>query len=148
MLRVDSVGLIATIYRSLLPGVAGCSGPRGARIDGTTVRVSFDQLGGGLMIARKEGLPPPRETPATALEHFEIAGADGTWYPAHAEIESQEVVIRANAVPKPVAVRYACRGAPGNPNLYNRAGLPASPFCSRLEFLPWAPSGKNSSPEK
>jgi sialate O-acetylesterase len=131
--------------REIVPG-----GPlfKSARIDGTTVRVSFDHLGGGLMIARKEGLTPPRETPATALEHFEIAAADGTWHPAQAEIESQEVVIRANAVPKPVAVRYACRGAPANPNLYNRAGLPASPFCSRLEFLPWAPPGKNSSPEK
>jgi len=124
---------------------------KSARIAGTTVRVSFDQLGGGLMIARKEGLAPPGETPATDLEHFEIAGADGIWHPANAEIESEEVVIRANAVPAPVAVRYACRGAPGNPNLYNRAGLPASPFCSRLEFLPWAlpgatPTQENTSP--
>ena len=115
------------------------------------MRVSFDQLGGGLMIARKEGLAPPGETPATDLEHFEIAGADGIWHPANAEIESEEVVIRANAVSAPVAVRYACRGAPENPNLYNRAGLPASPFCSRLEFLPWAlpgttPTQENASP--
>ncbi len=122
------------------------SGPlfKEARITGSTVRVSFHHLGGGLMIARKEGLSPPLETPATDLSEFELAGMDAVWHAARAEIESEEVVVTSPSVPRPVAVRYACSGAPRNPNLYNRAGLPASPFCSRLDFLPWAPprSGK------
>ncbi len=117
------------------------SGPlyKEARITGSTVRVSFHHLGGGLMIARKDGLGPPRETPATDLAEFELAGSDGVWHAAAAEIESEEVVVTSPAVSSPVAVRYACGGAPNHPNLYNRAGLPASPFCSNLEFLPWAP---------
>ena len=60
-------------------------------------------------------------------------------FAATATVEGRLVIVTCPAVPEPVAVRYACRGAPQNPNLYNRAGLPASPFCSRLEFLPWAP---------
>lgn len=119
------------------------SGPlfRSAKIDGNTVRVQFDHLGGGLMIASKEGLKPPQETPARDLNHFELADASGKWHPAFAEIESQEVVVTAKDVPKPVAVRYACSGAPTDPNLYNRAGLPASPFCSDLKYLPWVSPG-------
>lgn len=115
------------------------SGPlfRSAKVEGNTVRVQFDHLGGGLMIASKEGLKSPKETPARDLNHFELADASGKWHPALAEIESQEVVVTAKNVPKPVAVRYACSGAPTDPNLYNRAGLPASPFCSDLKYLPW-----------
>ena len=61
--------------------------------------------------------------------------------PAQAEIASGEVVVQSEAVPNPTAVRYACSGAPRNANLYNRAGLPASPFCSRLDLLPWVSPG-------
>ncbi len=39
--------------------------------------------------------------------------------------------------------RYACSGAPSNANLYNQAGLPASPFCSDLKLLPWERSDLN-----
>ena len=121
------------------------SGPlfKSASIEGSTVRVSFHHLGGQLIVARKEGLAPPEETPATALAHFELAGADGVWHAARAEIEGQEVVVRSEAVPAPIAVRYGCRGAPENANLYNRSGLPASPFSSRLDLLPWAPPQSN-----
>ena len=126
-----------------------CGGPlfKSARIKDATIRVSFDHLGGGLMVARKEGLNPAQETPATNLQHFEIAGADGVWHPASAEIESEEVVIRSSSVTLPVAVRYACRGAPGNPNLYNRAGLPASPFCSISHSSPGVCPGRTPYPE-
>ena len=117
-----------------------CGGPlfKSAKVEGETIRIQFDFLGGGLMVATKEGAGPVTETPATDLQHFEIAGADAVWHPATAEIESEEVVVQSPSVNQPVAVRYACHGAPRNPNLYNRAGLPASPFCSNLAFLPWA----------
>ena len=117
-----------------------CGGPlfKSAKVEGETMRIQFDFLGGGLMVATKEGAGPVTETPATDLQHFEIAGADAVWHPATAEIESEEVVVQSPSVSQPVAVRYACHGAPRNPNLYNRAGLPASPFCSDLAFLPWA----------
>ena len=62
---------------------------------------------------------------------------DGTWHAAKATIENEEVVVTCDAVEDPVAVRYACDTSPQGGNLYNRAGLPASPFCSDLELLPW-----------
>jgi hypothetical protein len=113
----------------------------GTGTPGARVRVQFDHVGEGLMVAREDELAAPVETPAAALEEFELADSEGVWHPAIATIEGAEVVVHSEAVPKPVAVRYACRGAPPNANLYNRVGLPASPFCSRLDLLPWvAPS--------
>jgi sialate O-acetylesterase len=58
---------------------------------------------------------------------FEVAGADGKYSPGDARIEGASVVVTSAAVPKPVSVRY---GWAANPrcNLFNREGLPASPF--------------------
>jgi len=47
---------------------------------------------------------------------------------AAATIEGASVVVRAAAVPAPVAVRYAWASNPAGANLYNREGLPANPF--------------------
>ena len=62
-----------------------------------------------------------------ALTGFEVAGVDGKYSPAEAKIEGSSVVVSSAAVPTPVSVRY---GWAANPtcNLYNHAGLPASPF--------------------
>lgn len=40
----------------------------------------------------------------------------------------KELVVSSGAVPEPVAVRYAFSMNPDGANLYNREGLPASPF--------------------
>ena len=63
------------------------------------------------------------------LVGFEIAGADGKYVPADARIEGESVVVSSATVTEPVSVRY---GWAANPtcNLYNREGLPASPFRS------------------
>jgi sialate O-acetylesterase len=63
------------------------------------------------------------------LVGFEIAGADGKYVPADARIEGESVVVSSASVTEPVSVRY---GWAANPtcNLYNREGLPASPFRS------------------
>ncbi len=62
-----------------------------------------------------------------ALVGFEVAGADGKYVPADARIEGESVVVSSATVTDPVSVRY---GWAANPtcNLYNREGLPASPF--------------------
>ena len=116
------------------------SGPlfRRAIREGTGFRVEF-AYASGLMVARKDSVEPPTATPQTPLAHFELADADGQWHPAVATINQDTVLVRSAEVPQPVAVRYACQGAPGNANLYNDAGLPASPFCSDLSLLPWSP---------
>lgn len=61
------------------------------------------------------------------LKGFAIAGADKKFVWAKAEIKGDKVVVWADGVTEPVAVRY---GWANNPpcNLYNGAGLPASPF--------------------
>ena len=115
------------------------SGPlfQSIKLEGHQIRVSFEHVGDGLMVAQKVGLAAPVESKEMELAHFEVADDSGKWHAAEAIIEGATVVIQSDAVAKPIAVRYACEGDPENANLYNRAGLPASPFCSKLEFLPW-----------
>jgi sialate O-acetylesterase len=61
------------------------------------------------------------------LKGFTIAGADKVFVPAQAEIKGQTVVVSSPEVAAPVAVRYGWANVP-DCNLYNVAGLPASPF--------------------
>ena len=56
-----------------------------------------------------------------------IAGEDKQWKPATAMIAGDTVIASSPEVTKPVAVRYAWKAWP-DCNLYNGAGLPASPF--------------------
>lgn len=61
------------------------------------------------------------------LKGFTIAGEDKKFVPASAKISGDTVIVRADDVAKPAAVRYAWQSNPAC-NLYNKAGLPASPF--------------------
>lgn len=61
------------------------------------------------------------------LTGFEIAGADGKYSAADAKIDGASVVVSNSAVPTPVSVRYGWAANP-NCNLFNKEGLPASPF--------------------
>lgn len=114
---------------------------RSHRIEGDRVRVQFEQRGkgGGLMVASKgmeaDGkqnpdayVEPARETKGAKLQHFRLAGEDRVWHAAEAVIVGDEVVITSSAVPEPVGVQYAYSASPIGANLYNRAGLPATPF--------------------
>lgn len=62
------------------------------------------------------------------LHYFAIAGADRRFVWADARIEGNKVVVFNSHIPHPVAVRYAWASNPQGCNLYNKAGLPASPF--------------------
>jgi sialate O-acetylesterase len=95
------------------------------------IRVQFDTGGSPLVTASKKGLDPARETPHAKLECFEIAGADGKFTWADAVIEGPDsVVVSSPEVPQPTQVRYAWATNPEGCNLYNKEGLPASPFRS------------------
>lgn len=115
-------------------GKAGlvCSGPLLERVEvaNGAARVFFSSVGGGLMVGRKVGRAAAVEDPAGKLQRFALAGADGKWQWAEAAIEGETVLVRSAAVPQPVAVRYAGGFNPAGSNLYNREGLPASPFCA------------------
>jgi sialate O-acetylesterase len=80
------------------------------------------------MAATKDGLSPPREERDGKLRRFAIAGDDQNWVWADAVIDGPSVVVSSPKVKHPVAVRYAYSMNPEGANLYNRAGLPASPF--------------------
>jgi sialate O-acetylesterase len=60
---------------------------------------------------------------------FELAGADGVFKPASARLDADTLVVTSPAVPSPVNVRYDWANSPDG-NLFNRAGLPMSPFKS------------------
>ncbi|MGB1131029.1 MAG: sialate O-acetylesterase, partial [Haloferula sp.] len=112
----------------------------GSKIEGDKVIVSFEKssLFGGLMVGskgmakdyREEGkyVEPARPTPGEKLNHFRVCGADRKWHAAEAEIVGDTVVVSSNKVSKPVGVQYAYSAVPENSNLYNKAGLPATPF--------------------
>ncbi len=95
------------------------SGPifQSARIDGNKVILSFTGTGSGLMV--KGG---------GDLQQFAIAGKDMKFVWADARIDGDDVVVSSPDVPEPLYVRYAWADNPDGANLYNKEGLPASPF--------------------
>jgi len=95
------------------------SGPvyKSMKIKNGKAILSFVNIGGGLII--KDG---------NELKCFEICGADNKYFPAKAKIENGNIVVWCNEVTSPVAVRYAWANNPEGANLYNKEGLPASPF--------------------
>jgi sialate O-acetylesterase len=62
------------------------------------------------------------------LKQFAIAGSDKKFVWAKARIKGNKLIVWSDQVDKPVAVRYAWADNPSGANLYNREGLPASPF--------------------
>lgn len=106
------------------------SGPlyKSHAIEDGAIRVSFDNVGEGLMVGQKTGLEPTKEIPDGQLKRFAIAGEDQKWHWAEATIDGDAVVVKCADVPNPVAVRYAFTMNPVGANLYNKAGIPASPF--------------------
>jgi sialate O-acetylesterase len=93
------------------------SGPlfKSMRGAGNKVILGFNHLGGGLVA---KGGP---------LKGFTIAGRDDVFHPAQAEIHDNTVIVTSRRVARPTAVRYGWANVPEG-NLFNKAGLPASPF--------------------
>jgi sialate O-acetylesterase len=99
------------------------SGPlfQSAKVDGNKITVSFTNIGSGLTTSHGE-----------ELNEIAIAGADKKFDWAKAKIEGENVVVWSDEVANPLYVRYAWADSPPYPNLYNKEGLPASPF--RTDF--------------
>ncbi len=109
---------LALIARQHLYDIPGdWTGPtfESAAREGTAIRVRLAHADGGLVA---HGRPPAS---------FQIAGADRRFQPATARIDHDSVIVSAPGVREPVAVRYAWTNDP-DANLYNGAGLPATPF--------------------
>ena len=80
------------------------------------IRLMFDYCEGGLVAKGNK-----------ILKGFAIAGEDRQFVWADAVIDGESVLVSSPSVQKPAAVRYAWADNPVC-NLYNGAGLPASPF--------------------
>jgi sialate O-acetylesterase len=95
------------------------SGPiyRSATVDGNKIVISFTHTGSGLLI--KGG---------GELHGFAIAGANKKFVWAEAQVNGDQVIVSSEEVPNPLYVRYAWADNPEDANLYNKEGLPASPF--------------------
>ena len=87
-------------------------------LEGGMVRLHFQHVYGGLVA---------KSLSIITVSGFEVAGEDRKFFGADARIEGDTVVVSSSEVPHPVAVRYAW-GMNPRPSIYNRAGLPASPF--------------------
>ena len=87
------------------------------KIEDNKVIITFKHVGSGL--TTNDG---------DALSEFAIAGDDKKFVWAKAKIEGDKVIVWSDEVPNPKYVRYAWADNPDNPNLYNKEGLPASPF--------------------
>jgi sialate O-acetylesterase len=98
------------------------------KVEGDSIRLTFNYVGKGLMVGKKTGLEPTAEVKGGQLAHFAIAGTDKKWFWAEATIDGETVVVKSSDVPKPVAVRYGYTMNPAKANLYNKEGIPASPF--------------------
>ncbi len=85
------------------------------KTEGASIRLSFKNVGEGLSVKGDEA------------KGFAIAGADKKFVWAKAKLEGNDVIVSAEEVKEPVAVRYAWGNNP-ECNLYNSAGLPACPF--------------------
>ncbi len=95
------------------------SGPiyQSMKTDGNKITITFTNTGGGLVV-KGDG----------ELKHFAIADPDKKFLWAKAKIEDDKIIVWNDEVTNPVAVRYAWADNPEGANLYNKDGLPASPF--------------------
>lgn len=89
------------------------------RVDGNKIVLQFKHLEGGLVAKENKG--------SSELTGFAICGKDQKWLNAEAKIVGDTVVVSSAQVPEPVAVRFGWANCPVV-NLFNKAGLPASPF--------------------
>ena len=80
--------------------------------------IEFDNTGSGLMAKDKYGY----------VRGFEVAGAEGKFFPAQAFIDGNRILLRCDQVKDPAVVHYGWEDDAGECNLFNKEGFPAEPF--------------------
>ena len=88
------------------------------KVDGNKVILTFTHTGSGLLVKDKYGY----------LKGFEIAGADKHFQYAKAIVEGDKIIVHAEGVTTPVAVRYNWADDASEGNLFNKELFPAAPF--------------------
>jgi len=93
-----------------------------AQIEGGTLRLFFKNAKCGLEFHGSD---------EDISASFEIAGARGSYHPAHAQISGEEVILSSEKVNEPCRARYAWVKFGPTP-LYAKNGLPAMPFRTNM----------------
>ena len=101
------------------------SGPlyESSKVDGNKIIITFTNAGSGLITNDGE-----------ELRQFAIAGMDKKFVWAKAVIKGNTIMAWSENVPEPKYIRYAWADNPDGANLYNKEGLPASPFRTDTPF--------------
>ncbi|MBB4802631.1 sialate O-acetylesterase [Flavobacterium nitrogenifigens] len=86
------------------------------KIADNTIEITFSNLGSGL--ASRDGKP---------LNWFTIAGNDGKFVNANAEIKGDKIIVSAPEILHPTAARFGWNEG-AQSNFINKEGLPAVPF--------------------
>lgn len=112
--------------RAARVALAHVYGRSALEVDGPRLRAaSFEGARVRITLERPRGLHPLEGQPTG----FVLAGADRRFRPAEARVEGECVVVHSDAVPAPVAVRYAWADRTGA-NLVDQDGLPLAPYRS------------------
>jgi len=93
-----------------------------------TIAAILSVSGPALVGADPIAPPDDRAAEAAAIPWLSIRARDGGWHWAEGRIDGSDLVVSCKAVKEPVAVRYAYTQHPVGCYLYNKDGLPASPF--------------------
>jgi len=94
-----------------------CRGPRvkAKKCEKGIIKLTFKDTGSGL------------ELKPEAISAFEVCGKDGKYVPAEAKLVDGKIIVSAKSVSEPQNARYGWRKW-FVPTLFNKEGLPASPF--------------------
>jgi sialate O-acetylesterase len=93
------------------------SGPliKSVKLKSGKIEIAFDSAKGLLIRGDK-------------IKHLAIAGADKKFAWTTAKVKNDRLIVDTSVVTNPKWIRYAWADNPEGVNLYNAAGLPASPF--------------------
>jgi len=104
-------------------------------IKGDRIELTFTGKGSGLVLKTPGASTPGTSTPGGSeptgtpnSTGFELAGPNQKFYPATPTLTGDRITLYAPDVPHPVAVRYAWADDASNAGLFNKEGLPTTPF--------------------
>jgi len=104
------------------------------KVEGNKLVIKFDHADGGLVVAetltnfKSVAVPTIIPNGSDKVELFYLAGEDHIWHPATVKIEGSKAIITSAGVKAPRGVSYGTGGIGFQPNLYNKALLPTTPF--------------------
>ena len=111
------------------------------KVEGDKVIIEFDHAKGGLVVAGTAYNAVGRHEDSTnyanpkvipkgddQVKLFFVAGKDRVWHPATMKVAGDKVIVTSPGVKRPLGVSYGTGEIGYQPNLYNKALLPMTPF--------------------